>query len=332
MNLFLVKPGAEPFLTSECKLHTIDLTIEAPGILSTKQPVPNSALFCFPYWVVRNYTVLGTAHETRPIDTVCNWFCDEIRNERIDKSWHLFWLVGSENGFTPVTSKQDHLKDALKKRISRISKLADSSFPAADTHSKGLFIVEDVKSGVLFVATEASFCGQRRMKDDPVAPSRSYLKVEEAFTIFGYAPVPRSTVADLGAAPGGWTWAALKRGAIVFAIDNGPLKKGPLDHPDVHHLSTDAFSWKPEFPPVDWLFCDMVQKPQPVFERVRTWFSQGWCRNAIINFKFGYSDPGEILKQLYSPKGLQPFTDTMLCRHLFHDRDEITLMAKIRIR
>ncbi|HEX7927769.1 MAG TPA: SAM-dependent methyltransferase, partial [bacterium] len=70
--------------------------------------------------------------------------------------------------------------------------------------------------------------GVHRMPQDALAPSRSYLKVEEALDVMrqsglGGSPRPNETVVDLGAAPGGWTWAFLKRGCRVQAVDNGPL-------------------------------------------------------------------------------------------------------------
>ena len=331
MNLFLVKPGVESSFASECTArHHLSTHTEAPGIVATQQPVPDSSLFCFPFWILLNATRLPVSPGRRDVELTGNWFCEHIRNERIDKHWYLFWLTRGENGFCPSPSKQERLKETLKKRVARISKLSDSSYPLPDTPAKGLFVVQDTATGTFFVARDAFFCGQRRMKDDPEAPSRSFLKVEEAFTIFGRAPLKGNCVVDLGAAPGGWTWAAIKRGATVFAIDNGPLRGGPLDHPHVHHYRSDAFVWKPEHLPVDWLFCDMVEKPLVVMERIRTWFSGGWCRYAVINFKYGYSDVSQLLEQLNGNKGIRSFTETMHCRHLFHDRDEITVMAKVK--
>ena len=238
------------------------------------------------------------------------------------------WLTSTENGFTPDISKVERLKDTLKKRISRISKLAITSNPQCDKTVNGLFIVECKDLKKIYVSRKVIYFGQRRMKDDHSAPSRSYLKIEEAFSIFNHSPGNCESVVDLGAAPGGWTWAALKRGATVYAIDNGPLKNGPLNHPNVHHFRQDAYAWQPDTP-VDWLFCDMVDQPTKVFELIYKWFSNRWCRFAIVNFKYGYSDPVKIIDLLYSRKGLLPFSKKMICRHLYHDRDEITIMVEI---
>ncbi len=284
--------------------------------------------FCFPFCILQNVQEIIVS-KVNSIESVSNWFCQSIKNEKFEESWNLVWLTSSDNGFSIDMPKNDHLKENLKKRISRISKLADSTYPEIGKNVNGLFIVERKELQKIFLSRSAIFFGQKRMKDNSSAPSRSYLKIEEAFSIFNHAPGSGDIVVDLGAAPGGWTWAALKRGAIVYAIDNGPLKKGPLDHHNVHHVKHDAYTWHPQFH-IDWLFCDMVDQPFKVFDLILTYFSNRWCRFAIINFKYGHSNPGKILDLLYSQKGFLPFSKKIICRHLFHDRDEITVMAEIQ--
>ncbi len=71
--------------------------------------------------------------------------------------------------------------------------------------------------------------GIRRLKFPAEAPSRSTLKLDEAFLTFlnkrqqeRYLE-PGSTAVDLGAAPGGWTWQLVKRHFRVISVDNGPM-------------------------------------------------------------------------------------------------------------
>jgi 23S rRNA (cytidine2498-2'-O)-methyltransferase len=325
MNILLVKPGAEQFAIDECKLHGIDAVSNTSGIVTTRSADTINQKLCFPFWCINNVTEIDYSGSVKIHDAICNWFCDQIRNTRIDSAWPLFFLTKSENGFTPDIARQERIKDILKKRISRIAKLAEWNYPHIDIPINGLFIADIREQSKIYISGNAVFGGQRRMKDDPLAPSRSFLKVEEAFALMGRSPKDGDIVADLGAAPGGWTWAALKRGATVYAIDNGPLKKGPLDHPGVIHLKTDAYTWTPTHQPVDWLFCDMVDHPFQVFERIRIWFEKKWFKNAVINFKYGYSDPVKILELLHGSSGIMRFTDSFTCKHLFHDRDEITV-------
>ena len=161
------------------------------------------------------------------------------------------------------------------------------------------------------------------MADDPQAPSRSYLKVEEAYGILGREPAAGETVADLGAAPGGWSYSAARRGAIVTAVDNGPLKAGAI-HPGVTHLTEDAFKFRPD-PAVDWLFCDMVEDPERILALTERWLAEGWCRGFIVNLKFGRHDP---LRLLDLAQVLRRRGPSLRARHLFHDREELTLVGE----
>src|ERR1019366_9513184 len=122
--------------------------------------------------------------------------------------------------------------------------------------ARGLF-VWFTDFGTARVARSAFMCGQCRMADDDEAPSRSYLKVEEAYAIVGREPAKGETVCDLGAAPGGGSKTAAERGARVAAVDNGPLKGGALGNPLIERRRDDAFGFSPGREAVyDWMFCD----------------------------------------------------------------------------
>ncbi|PBW39213.1 23S rRNA (cytidine(2498)-2'-O)-methyltransferase RlmM, partial [Pseudomonas aeruginosa] len=108
--------------------------------------------------------------------------------------------------------------------------------------------------------------GIPRLKFPREAPSRSTLKLEEAWHTF----IPREqwetrlsgdmTGVDLGASPGGWTYQLVRRGMLVTAIDNGPMAQSLMDTGLVQHLRADGFTYKPK-QPVDWMVCDIVAKP-----------------------------------------------------------------------
>jgi 23S rRNA (cytidine2498-2'-O)-methyltransferase len=170
------------------------------------------------------------------------------------------------------------------------------------------------------------------MMMDPQAPSRSYLKIEESFRIFGRAPGDGETVIDLGAAPGGWSLSALKRGATVIAIDNGPLREPVLSHPNIRHLKADALKYEPrENGPVDWLLCDVLEDPDLIINLLRKWLSRKWCRCFVVNLKVGRHDPVTVLRKLKDPsEGLARHCRTLLVRQLYHDREEITLMGEVK--
>src|SRR5262249_22824961 len=100
--------------------------------------------------------------------------------------------------------------------------------------------------------------GAAPVEVDRAPPSRPYQKLEEALAWMGRAPAPGELCVDLGAAPGGWTATALKRGARVVAVDRAPLEIGP--HPDLDTVIGNAFTYEPPRP-ADWLLSDVVCEP-----------------------------------------------------------------------
>jgi 23S rRNA (cytidine2498-2'-O)-methyltransferase len=213
-----------------------------------------------------------------------------------------------------------------------VAKLAVLDLPAGRGPRRGLFVYF-TDFGRAVVARSAWAHGPHRMADDPLAPSRSYLKVEEAYTVLGTAPVDGETVVDLGAAPGGWSFSAAQRGARVIAIDNGPLKGGALGHPRIEHRREDAFRFQPASGEVfDWMLCDLVEEPHHVVQQLVTpWLERGWCRRFVVNLKFGRVDAIQLLRELRGADS--PFTrfaPGTLVLHLYHDREEFTLVGRTR--
>lgn len=177
-----------------------------------------------------------------------------------------------------------------------------------------------------FASSHPVFGGQCRMADDPDAPSRSYLKVEEACRILGEQPLPGHRVVDLGAAPGGWSHSAARRGASVTAVDNGPLKGGADSHPLIRHLREDGFSHVPESGFCDWMFCDMVEDPYRILELLGKWVANRWCGHFVVNLKFGRADPAAVLKAVERFRFQRvAHWDKFFVRHLYHNREEFTL-------
>lgn len=268
---------------------------------------------------------------------VSEYFLGALRGERVEGAWPSVWagpaeLVGLGRRIGAVEAA---FSEGLKKKLARVAKLATPEIArgVSDAEVRGLFVYF-VDFGRAWVARRAHVHGPRRMADDPLAPSRSYLKVEEAYGVLGAEPRPGETVADLGAAPGGWSYSAAKRGARVFAIDNGPLKGGALDHPQIEHRREDAFRFSPEaagLAACDWLFCDMVEEPHDVLRRiVEPWLARRWCRQFVVNLKFGRVDAIGLLRELRnsgSPLVTQA-RDVRVC-HLYHDREEFTVVGRI---
>lgn len=175
--------------------------------------------------------------------------------------------------------------------------------------------------------------GIPRLKLLPEAPSRSALKLDEALLTL-LTPEEREALvkpgmraADLGAAPGGWTWVLTRQHLRVTSIDNGPLRQHVLDTGLVDHLRADGFHWQPETP-LDWMVCDMVEQPRRVAERMATWMREGWCRHAIFNLKLPMKkrwDETRLCLDLFAAQAGRPLT--VRAKQLYHDREEITVLA-----
>jgi 23S rRNA (cytidine2498-2'-O)-methyltransferase len=175
--------------------------------------------------------------------------------------------------------------------------------------------------------------GIPRLKFPPGAPSRSALKLEEAFLTFLNADEretllrPGLTAVDLGAAPGGWTWQLVKRGVQVAAVDNGAMDKRLMASGAVEHVRADGFRYRPE-KPVDWLVCDIVEQPSRIAALMGRWLAEGWCRRAMFNLKLPMVKRYEELQRcreiLERTLHGTAFAGKVRFKQLYHDREEVT--------
>jgi 23S rRNA (cytidine2498-2'-O)-methyltransferase len=176
--------------------------------------------------------------------------------------------------------------------------------------------------------------GIPRLRFPAEAPSRSTLKLEEAFltllteherdTLLN----SRKTAVDLGAAPGGWTWQLINREIPTTCIDNADLAEVVAKHRLVTHLRENALTWTPRRK-VDWMVCDVVEKPQLITELVTRWIIQGHTRRVIFNLKLPmkkrYQEVTKLLAELQKACAKKGAPVSVRCRQLFHDREEVTV-------
>jgi len=175
--------------------------------------------------------------------------------------------------------------------------------------------------------------GIPRLKFPREAPSRSTLKLEEAWHQF----IPREqwdqrlgddmTGVDLGASPGGWTYQLVRRGMLVTAIDNGPMAESLMDTGLVQHLMADGFTWQPK-QLVDWMVCDIVEKPARSTSLIETWLGEGLCREAVVNLKLPmkqrYAEVRRLLDRMEATFKARKVKVSIACKQLYHDREEVT--------
>lgn len=177
--------------------------------------------------------------------------------------------------------------------------------------------------------------GIMRLRMPKSAPSRSTLKLEEAFkTMLTENEQQRylkngMTAVDLGACPGGWTWQLVKRDIRVNAIDNGPMDKALMDSGMVNEIKADGFKYLPDRA-VDWLVCDMVERPMHIARLISRWFSGGHCKHAVFNLKLPMKKRYDMVmdcKEYIESELDQLNQDYQIkIKHLYHDREEVTCL------
>jgi 23S rRNA (cytidine2498-2'-O)-methyltransferase len=193
--------------------------------------------------------------------------------------------------------------------------------------------------GISYLKNSSSWhMGIPRLKFPSSAPSRSTLKLEEAFVVF-LSDEERSrrlrrglTAIDLGASPGGWTWQFVSRGMKVVAVDNGDMDGRLLGSGLVQHVRGDGFAFVPK-KPVDWMVCDIVEQPSRVARLAAQWLARGWCRCSIFNLKLPmkkrYEEVNRCREIVGSELAQIVVRYDLSIKQLYHDREEVTGFARL---
>lgn len=220
----------------------------------------------------------------------------------------------------------------LRKALLKAGKLVD------DAKKPRLLLTfksgREVFAGIAEADNQAMWpMGIPRLKFPREAPSRSTLKLEEAWHHF----IPREqwdqrlaagmTAVDLGAAPGGWTWQLVNREIRVTAVDNGPMAESLMYSGFVVHQRADGFTFRPRHP-VHWMVCDIVEKPARTAAMIETWLGEGLCREAVVNLKLPmkqrYAEVRRLLDRIESGLVERGLKVSIGCKQLYHDREEVT--------
>ncbi len=163
--------------------------------------------------------------------------------------------------------------------------------------------------------------GEVAFEEDRVGPpSRAYLKLWEACTLWRAWPQPGELCLDLGAAPGGWTWALARLGARVVAVDKAALDPAIAAMPGVSVRQESAFALDPAGEPaVDWLFSDVIAYPSRLLTLVQAWIASGRAGRILCTLKFqGATDHAAAEAFAAIPGGR--------VLHLFHNKHELMFL------
>jgi len=330
-RLQICKEGFEEALSRELLALSDEELARGPGwVLSRSTSGADARDLCFATQVIDAVEEVTTSSVKKQAAALADAFVRFLGDRSVERAWPLCFLSATGPGLAERRKLVEaHWRELVRRRRARVLRLGEPLRPDQRSPQWGF--------GVLLVDRDRAYCGggvhsggQQRMRLDPSAPSRSYLKLEEAFALLALRPEAGELVIDLGAAPGGWSYSAAQRGARVLAIDNGPLKGGAIESRLIQHQRANAFTFSPPGGRrADWLLCDMIADPGEVLELLGGWLERGWCDRFVVNLKFGHDDPLRLLRRLRDPRrGLAVHARELITRQLFHDRDELTVMGR----
>ena len=187
------------------------------------------------------------------------------------------------------------------------------------------------------------FMGIPRLRFPAEAPSRSTLKLEEAIITFlpdwekNKSFNEEQIGVDLGACPGGWTYQLVKRDVFVYAVDHGKMADSLFDTGRIEHCPEDGFAFKPpKRKRVHWLVCDMVEQPSRISRLISKWLVNDWCQETIFNLKLPmkkrYQEVQQCINLLKDDLEAAGLSYQLQAKHLYHDREEITVYIKVKNR
>jgi 23S rRNA (cytidine2498-2'-O)-methyltransferase len=169
-----------------------------------------------------------------------------------------------------------------------------------------------------FANGEVSF-----VEDRTGPPNRAYLKLWEALVRLRRWPRPGERCLDLGAAPGGWTWALARLGAEVVAVDKAPLDAKVAAMSGVTWRGESAFALEPAaIGPVDWLFSDIVCYPARLLRLVEKWRASGLVKTFVCTVKFQGATDHDAAAAFAALPGAT-------LQHLHHNKHELTLLLQV---
>ncbi len=348
--LYICRHEHEPPLLQQLRaLGAADARVLVPGLVEARPSIDDVTLA--PSWALQvlprvQWLPMGS------VRTTAHAIVDAIAAPLDEApSWALHALLPGTlrgNPRPPGEHHRDLLLAAIAERMQAIRKrtwrrrVAGSG---ADVAWLVQLMLLEGRIGVSVAATTTLAVGSRwpsvwpaghlPVADDPQAPASSFRKLEEAFGVLHCWPRPGDVGIDLGASPGGWTRVLRRYGASVVAVDRAALAPTLQRDPKVRWLGGDAFRFDPAevLRPgerVDWLVSDIVAFPERIVELLSTLPRLGGAdvrgpRRFVVQMKFrGEVDHAALAAGLAAASASGYHA---VARHLFHDKNEITLVG-----
>lgn len=157
-------------------------------------------------------------------------------------------------------------------------------------------------------------------------PSRAYLKLQEALTLFKYRfdafPEANRLCFDGGACPGGWSYVLLSLGCKVTACDRSPPDARLLANPNLSFVAHDAFTLPiDEISQYPWVFSDVICYPARLYRWVTAIIEKNPKVNMICTVKMQGKTDFAMADEFSKISNSAVF-------HLNYNKHELTFMYK----
>lgn len=329
MHAYLSAPECAPFLVEELGRAGVQASLVNPrGSWVTSETLPELPYLAFAHQTLPNALQLHPASINAWADSIIAGIVGILAD---GQPWqlHLWPLYGEDGraGQNRCELIRQSLTERLKKRRrSLLRSLEPETRALTEETSLVQVVLTAPDAGFLSISVAPEPHALRAIvspypaggiahAEDKAAPSRAFAKLIEAELRLGQQIERSQTVVDLGASPGSWSYVALQRGAYVTAVDRSPLRDDLMRDPHLGFHQGDAFKFKPEVPPIDWLICDIIAAPQRSIDLLLEWLRERQMRRFVVTIKFKGTDEYPVLDQLKRevPPLCSDFRLTRLC-------------------
>lgn len=205
----------------------------------------------------------------------------------------------------PLETARLELANVLRAKITGRREKRGDTAPSSGHRARVLLVdawsawlsLTNAPVGPALLSWPSPFAGGRALDERAAnAPSSAHRKLDEALAWLEMAPTRDDLVLDLGAAPGGWSWAALQRGARVIAVDRADMDPDIVKHERLEHVRADAFRYVPERQPT-WLLCDVIAEPERSLDVVARAVQSSHLRGLVVTLKLKRPIQFDVVKR-----------------------------------
>ncbi len=259
----LCQPGAERALKAEAARFGLASSFQRPGFVTLKRDSDTDVdeLKGAPPLVFARHLGLSLGK----LDGSLHDVVTQLLASKADRLHVVAARTGEDSD---VARANDAAADALRTKLLQASEGALSA--QEEAHGSELVatvVLVDSDRWLSLHRADAArtpFPGGRPRLTLPAhAPSRAWLKIEEATRLFAIPFDVGERAVEIGAAPGGAALALLDRGLEVIGVDPGDMAAAVAAHPRFAHLKSTSPSVDPRrLEPIQWLLLDANVPPR----------------------------------------------------------------------